>query len=99
MIRTPLVIINGRVQELPQGDSIISTTVSEEDMLYSKRIDFITDTLLYKGEALVGSSESSPIWRIRRITIGNDNDVTEVWAEGTANFDKIWANRAALSYS
>lgn len=99
MIRSPLVIINGRVQELPSGDSIVSTTVSEEDMLYSKRVDFVTDSVLYKGEALVGSSESSPIWRIRRVTIASDNDVEEVWAAGNANFDKVWTNRAALSYS
>lgn len=72
---------------------------SEENNLYSKRVDFITDTLLYKGEATVGSSEASPVWRIRRITIGNDSDVEEVWANGNADFDKIWANRVSLNYS
>jgi hypothetical protein len=73
--------------------------ITEEDMLYSKRVDFVTDNIVYKGEALVGSSESSPIWRIRRITIASDNDVEEVWAAGNVNFDKVWTNRATLIYS
>lgn len=73
--------------------------ISEEDMVYSKRIDFTTESTLYKGEALVGSLEVSAVWRIRYIVIGNDGDVSETWASGNANFDKVWANRASLSYS
>lgn len=72
---------------------------AEDAEVYSKRIDFITDNELYKGEAAVGSSESSSVWRIRKITIAGDSDITEVWASGTSTFDKIWANRAALIYS
>lgn len=72
--------------------------ISEDDTMYSKRIDFISDNELYRGEALVGASEDSAVWRIRRVTIIN-NDITEVWAGGTANFDKVWTNRLALIYS
>lgn len=72
--------------------------ISEDDIMYAKRIDFISDNEFYRGEAVVGSSESSPVWRIRRVTIVN-NDVTELWAGGTANFDKVWANRLSISYS
>lgn len=71
--------------------------IPEEDNMYSKRVDFISDSELYRGEALVGSSESSSLWRIRKITI--NPDVTELWASGNANFDKIWANRLSLNYS
>lgn len=74
------------------------TAINEEDTMYSKRIDFINDNEFYRGEAVVGAPESSPVWRIRYITVHN-NDISELWAEGTANFDKIWANRQALSYS
>lgn len=73
--------------------------LAEEDVVYSKRIDFISDDLLYKAEAPVGSSESSPVWRIRRISVGLDGDVTEVWAGGTSNFDKAWSQRLTYSYS
>ncbi len=72
---------------------------SEEDMSYSKRVDFVSDSIIYRGEAVVGSSESSPVWRIRYITLGVDGDVSETWASGNANFDKVWADRALLSYS
>ena len=73
--------------------------IAEEDVVYSKRIDFINDDLLYKGEAPVGSTESNALWRIRQITVGADGDVTEVWAGGTAEFDKAWSQRLSYSYS
>lgn len=72
--------------------------IPEEDMQYTKRIDWISDSQLYKGEAQPGTSESAASWRIKRITIGADDDVTEVYAGGTAEFDKVWANRASLTY-
>jgi hypothetical protein len=98
MIHSPLIIYNGKIQQLPVGDSIIGVS-SEEESVYSKRIDFISETVLYKGEAAVGALEGAGVWRIRKITIANDNDVTETWAGGTANFDKAWADRATLIYS
>lgn len=72
---------------------------SEEDTVYSKRVDFTSDTVLYKAEAAVGSSESAAVWRIRKIVFGNDNDVTETWASGSANFDKVWADRLTYTYT
>lgn len=83
----------------PQGP-IGPPGVSEEDAVYSKRVDFISDDLLYKGEATVGSLETDPAWRVRLITISNvDGDVSETWASGTAEFNKIWADRATFTYS
>ena len=79
----------------PQG----APGVSEEDVMYSKRVDFITDLELYRGEAAVGSSESSAVWRIRKVTLAIDGDVAEKWASGTALFDKVWADRASLTYT
>lgn len=75
------------------------SAIPEDDMVYSKRIDFVTDNELYRGEALVGTAETSSLWRIRKITIGVDGDVSELWANGNANFDKVWANRSTLNYS
>ena len=72
--------------------------IPEDDMQYTKRIDWISDSQFYKGEAQPGTSESAASWRIKRITIGADDDVTEVYAGGTAEFDKVWANRASLTY-
>lgn len=75
------------------------TQPTEEDMPYSKRVDFITENELYKGEAAVGSAESAPLWRIRKLTIGLDSDVTEVWADGDANYDNVWSDRLTYIYS
>ena len=72
--------------------------VSEDEKVYSKRTDFITDELLYRGEADPGTLETDSSWRIRKITIALDGDVTEEWADGNANFDNVWADRLALTY-
>lgn len=74
-------------------------TGTDEEMPYAKRIDFITDDLLYRGEAVVGSLESDPVWRIRKIIIGADNDVTEIWANGTANYSNSWVDRTTYTYN
>jgi|OpeIllAssembly_1097287.scaffolds.fasta_scaffold00006_6 hypothetical protein len=73
--------------------------VSEEDVVYTKRLDVVSDLLMYRGEAAVGSVETNPVWRIRRITIAVDGDITEEWASGTADFIHPWTDRLALSYS
>lgn len=97
MERRPLVVINGRVQELPLTDTL--PVMGEEDMVYSKRIDFVTEDELYRGEAAVGSSEVSPVWRIRKVVIAGDGDITETWANGSASFNKQWNLRTTYTYS
>lgn len=79
----------------PQG----APGIPEEDIMYSKRVDFITDLELYRGEAPVGSSENSAVWRIRKVSLAVDGDVAEKWASGTALFDKVWADRVSLTYT
>lgn len=70
-----------------------------DEVQYSSRVDFVTDLFLYRGEALPGAAEGDPVWRIREITIGGDNDVTTLYADGNANFDNVWTDRASLTYS
>jgi hypothetical protein len=36
---------------------------------------------------------------MQRITIAADGDVSILFADGNDNYDNIWDNRAALSYS
>jgi hypothetical protein len=82
---------------------VISETIpvlyGEEEVAYSKRIDFINDNLLYRGEASPGTATNASAWRIRKITIGVDGDVTEEWADGNSQFTKIWDNHLSLTYS
>jgi len=73
--------------------------IPEDEMTYAKRVDFISDFLLYRGEAVPGTLDSASVWRVRRLTIGVDDDVTEEWADGNSSFDKVWNDRASLTYS
>jgi hypothetical protein len=68
------------------------------DPILAKRVDFASDTIIYRGEAAVGSSEGDPVWRIKKIILGADDDVTELWADGVSDFTKVWSNRLSLSY-
>jgi|688.fasta_scaffold441862_2 hypothetical protein len=92
------VIVQGGIQG-PQGPQGPPGVSGEEDVPYSKRIDFVTENELYKGEAAVGSAETSTSWRIKKIVIAGDGDVAETWAGGTAQFDKTWSLRANYTYS
>jgi len=97
MERRPLVVVNGRIQELPLTDTL--PTTSEEDMAYSKRTDFVGEDVIYRGEAAVGSNEGTAVWRIRKLVLDVDGDVAETWAGGTAAFDKAWSLRTTYVYS
>jgi len=96
-----VVFQGGRAVNLP-WQSFLALTGSGDEA-FSRRVDFLGDTVIFRGEAAPGSSESDPVWRIRRFTFvtGPDGkqDVNEAWAGGTAAFDKAWVDRATLGYS
>lgn len=50
----------------------------------------------YIGHALPGTATAGAVWRIQRLTVANN---TIEFADGNANFDNIWDNRASLLYS
>lgn len=83
----------------PQLGEVLIQVVEDSEMPYAKRTDFASETIIYKGEAVVGTLEAAASWRVRRLTIATDSDVTEEWAAGNASFNKIWDNRASLVYS
>lgn len=97
MERRPLVVIEGRIQELPLTDTL--PVMGEEDMVYSKRIDFVGEDIIYRGEAAVGSSETDLVWRIRKIVVAGDGDIMETWAGGSAVFNKQWSQRTSYNYT
>ncbi len=53
--------------------------------------------LVYKGYALPGTRSGDPLWAIERVTYA-DGIVISTWAGGNRNFDKVWDNRATLSF-
>jgi hypothetical protein len=71
---------------------------SEEDMPYAKRVDFVSESLIYKGEAQVGSREDDPVWRLHRLVLSVDGDLVETWATGDASFSYSWTDRATYPY-
>lgn len=79
--------------------SVLITTATGDEVDYATRVDFDGETIIYRGEAVPGSAESSAVWRIRRITLNAEGDATTEYAEGDAQFDNIWNDRASLSYS
>ena len=52
-------------------------------------------TYTYIGLAAPGAIEGSASWRIKRMTNATTNIL---YADGNANFDNIWSNRASLIY-
>jgi hypothetical protein len=88
----PTVVVHGTMGP-PGKDGI-----SEEDMVYAKRIDFLEENTIYRGEAPVGTSEDAAGWRLRLINIAEDGDISEKWASGNASFDKVWVNRVLYTY-
>lgn len=81
-----------------QGPPGVPGAAAESEMPYAERTDIVSDALIYKGQADPGALDAAPVWRIRRLTIGVDGDVTTQWADGDANFDNVWADRATLNY-
>ena len=79
--------------------SIINRLKAELEVQYNKLIDYVdADNYYYIGEALPGTGESDAKWRIKRIEeVGDDYNI--LWAEGNADFDKIWDDRATFTYS
>lgn len=72
----------------------------EEEVVYAKRVDFISDEILYRGEAVPGTLDDANVWRIRKIDIAAaDGDVTETWANGSASFNKVWDDRLSYTFT
>jgi len=63
----------------------------------------ITDTTTtpgttYMGRADAGTSRSAAIWQVRKYFTNANGNTELAWADGNADFDNVWANRATLSY-
>lgn len=55
---------------------------------------------IYIGFALPGSATSADVWQIRKLTWDGSNNPTAIQlADGSSNYNAIWDNRAALTYS
>lgn len=87
-------VLNARLTELMLIDHQI---ISGEEMALAKRVDVVTDDLIYVGEAPAGTLDNEPRWRIKR-TLVNGEDVAIEYAEGTDKFDKVWTDHTNYNY-
>jgi len=59
--------------------------------------DTTTANITYIGDAVIWSTTSSAVWRIKRLD--ETSWLIVLWADSNANFDNIWDDRASLAYS
>lgn len=52
----------------------------------------------YIGIASVATGTGTAGWAIAKLTYSGNNVVSKTWASGTADFDKIWDDRATYTY-
>ena len=74
---------------LPTGSARLTTAFAYDG----------ADNLIYAGRAAIGSAKSAAVWQIKKFTYSGTNLTDEQWAGGTSAFDKVWNDRASLSYS
>ena len=72
-------------------------SVATESIEQAFRSDDASSTVSYFGYAPVGSSESSSVWKIKRLTVSGSTSKVE-YADGNTNYDNNWSNRASLTY-
>lgn len=91
------------VSVVEQAVQVIVTEASDtppptvEEELYDIEIDTSVANITYVGQALPGTSSSTPAWRIKRITetvTGSSVD----WADGAAEFVHAWDDHLTLTY-
>jgi len=82
------------IEEIAEASEIQPTTEAPQAMI----VDEVSAALTYQGWAVVGAATNAAIWRIRRISVAGVITTID-WADGDSNYDNVWDNRAALSYS
>jgi hypothetical protein len=89
---------NQSLQRFPaEGYDDLGREVQITKREFPRRIDEVSDMLIYLGFAAPTTLESQPLWKIKRIRkIGNQWDIG--FAEGDEKFEHIWNNRASLDY-
>lgn len=52
---------------------------------------------IYIGYAIPGSSESSTVWKIKRVN--TNNPISIYWADSSTLYNKSWTDRATYTYA
>ena len=78
--------------------NIIDRIKADLEVQYNRLIDTV-DNFIYIGEALPGTASSEAKWRIKRVDQQTGDDYDIIWADGTAEFTKVWDDRLSLTYN
>jgi len=106
-LRSVFDYLTGNVLEYPYGLGTILRLLEQlandggESVSLDKEVDFSVDgNTIYKGWAEPGVATSVASWRISRIIITPpEDDVNEIFANGTNEFVHVWDDRATLDYT
>lgn len=63
--------------------------------VYDNRLDETDPLYMYVGEAVAGSSDADPVWRIKRYLTSS---FSGYYADGVTTFTKVWDDRATYTY-
>lgn len=78
----------------------VGAPVTQEIDDLSVRWDYASATIRYQGHASPGISETTTLWRIKRLTFDSSGrHIKTEFAGGAANFTHKWSERTTLSYS
>lgn len=81
----------------PTGQGSMVRSISRNLPL---RLDYdINDNPIYIGKGKRNSASSDASWQIKKLTWSGGNLVSITLADGNAEFDNIWDDRASLSYT
>lgn len=86
-----------KVSNTQPSPSDYGVAVRPIDTQYAVRVDTSVANTLYIGQAVPGTSSASAGWQIKKLD--TSSGIVTTWADGDANFDNVWNNRASLTYS
>jgi hypothetical protein len=66
---------------------------------FTIRLDEVSSTISYVGEADPGSAEGAAVWRIKKVDMTDPDLAAVTFADGDSNFDNIWNDRLSYIYS
>lgn len=92
-----VVTIRSNIQIVASEITQVNTktdTLIAQGLQKAVRLDEVSSTLFYVGEAILGSLDSDPVWSIYRYTTSG-TVLTKEWS----GLSQIWTDRASLTYT
>lgn len=84
-----------------QGPPGAPSSGSGDSTVYDQRSELVSEALVYRAEAVPGTDDAEPKWRIRRISIainGAQISASTQYANGSSAFVHQWTQRGSYDY-